>query len=301
MHSIIFGDNQFFGINHWSEDKAQQQAEKFQNLSAIIEVLDAAYDAGIRGFMFNTHDRVADICEHFRANRTRYPGLTLYPSLPYAHKYANLVNEKGLAEALKESLLRGSSAGQIMGSLLRGGKSIVTQDLIEAMKLLVDIELKMFRGLEIQAVFLQNIVTDLLVGLGTKEVFYEFYTHVKKRYCVEAGFNTMNMPMVAKCLAESGVAQPYICAAINKGSYLVNPSLVDVKHLMHKPNFKPIAMSIFASGSIRTKEAIEFILKMGDIQIVFGASSKAHVESTVRLICELRTANGYDTKNSIKD
>ena len=26
---IIFGDNQFFGINHMSEEKAQQLAEKF--------------------------------------------------------------------------------------------------------------------------------------------------------------------------------------------------------------------------------------------------------------------------------
>jgi len=31
LDRIIFGDNQFFGINHMSEDKAQALAEKFKD------------------------------------------------------------------------------------------------------------------------------------------------------------------------------------------------------------------------------------------------------------------------------
>ena len=69
MDRVIFGDNQFFGINHMSEDKAQAQAERFQSLSAIIDVIDSAYDCGIRGFRFNTHDRVAEIWRHMAEGR----------------------------------------------------------------------------------------------------------------------------------------------------------------------------------------------------------------------------------------
>ena len=43
LDRIIFGDNQFFGINHMSEDKAQALAEKFKDLKSIIEVMDIAY------------------------------------------------------------------------------------------------------------------------------------------------------------------------------------------------------------------------------------------------------------------
>ena len=68
MDKIIFGDNQFFGINHMSEEKAQAQAERFRDTKAIIRVIDAAYECGIHAFMFNTHDKVAEICDHFRAN-----------------------------------------------------------------------------------------------------------------------------------------------------------------------------------------------------------------------------------------
>jgi hypothetical protein len=54
---LIFGDNQFFGINHMSEEKAQALSELFAALPSIIRVIDDAYDAGIRDFMFTTHDR----------------------------------------------------------------------------------------------------------------------------------------------------------------------------------------------------------------------------------------------------
>ena len=48
MDRILFGDNQFFGVNHFSEEKARQQLARFKDTAAIVEVLDAAYDMGIR-------------------------------------------------------------------------------------------------------------------------------------------------------------------------------------------------------------------------------------------------------------
>ena len=73
MDRVLFGDNQFFGVNHMSEEKARAQAMRFQDLGAVIDVLDAAYQEGIRTFMCTTHDRVAEICDHFRANAAKYP------------------------------------------------------------------------------------------------------------------------------------------------------------------------------------------------------------------------------------
>ena len=56
MERVLFGDNQFFAINHLSEEKSRELAMKFQDIQAIIKVLDHAYDAGIRTFMCTTHD-----------------------------------------------------------------------------------------------------------------------------------------------------------------------------------------------------------------------------------------------------
>ena len=46
LDRVIFGDNQFFGINHMSEEKAQALAEKFYGLKPIMDVIDIAYECG---------------------------------------------------------------------------------------------------------------------------------------------------------------------------------------------------------------------------------------------------------------
>ena len=57
MERILFGDNQFFAVNHMSEEKARAQAIRFNNIQSIIEVIDDAYDAGINVFMCTTHEK----------------------------------------------------------------------------------------------------------------------------------------------------------------------------------------------------------------------------------------------------
>jgi hypothetical protein len=285
LEKVVFGDNQFFGINHMSEEKAQAQAERFKNVDAILRVVDTAYDCGIHAFMFNTHDRVAQLCDHFRANPHRYVDLRLYPSMPYAHKYANAVNEKGMVNALNESLLSGRPVRQALGTLLRGARSIINQDMIEAMKLLVDAEMKMFRGLNIGAIFLQNIVTDLLLGLGIKAIFVEFAKHVRSTYGVEPAFNTMNMPRTVEFLIECGIENPIVCSAINKIGYFMHPDKASYENAIATLSFRPMAMSILASGAVPPDDAVAYVAKLRNVRsIVFGASSKAHILQTKKLI-----------------
>ena len=41
MERILFGDNQFFAVNHISDEKSRAQAIRFKNDSAIIRTLDS--------------------------------------------------------------------------------------------------------------------------------------------------------------------------------------------------------------------------------------------------------------------
>ncbi len=288
MDRIIFGDNQFFGINHMSEDKAQLQAERFGDLSEIIKVIDIAYECGIHSFMFNTHDRVADICDHFRSRPSQYSDLRLYPSMPYAHKYADAVAQKGIFKALNDFVFANSSMSQATNMLYRGGKLVFTRDMMELMRLLVDAEMKMFRGLNVRVVFLQNIVTDLLLGMGVKECFIEFAEYIRTKYNAEVGFNTMNMPALVDFLLDCGFENPIVCSSINKIGYLMCPDRETYEYAIENKPFRPMAMSIMASGAIPPKEAIEYIVRQRNIRsIVFGASSKRNIEETKGLIDEL--------------
>ena len=287
MERILFGDNQFFGINHFSEEKARQQAMKFQDLRAILDVLQSALHAGVGGFMCTTHDTVGQIAGEVRDNPHKWQGFHFYPGMPYAHKYANAVTELGYLGALKKFI----PSGGMLDTLTRGTKAVVGKDIESVMAMLVDAEMKMFAGLETPVIFLQNVVTDLILGLGAPQVFASFAAYVKRRYNAEAGFFTMNLPKLLEALHSAGVENPIVCANVNKAGFRMSGGIEGYREAAAKYPARVIAMSVFASGGISAREAIEWVTNEPYVEsIVFGASSRGNIENTVALIREFDQA-----------
>ena len=281
MERILFGDNQFFGVNHMSEEKARAQSIKFQDVGAIVDVLDAAYDEGIRVFMCTTHERIRDICDHVRNNPGRYENFQFYPCMPYAYKYANAVTDYGMIGALKRFLPEDGA----IGAILKGGMSVARKDLQGLAELLIDAEMKMFDGLRTPVVFLQNVVTDLLLGLGFHEAFRIFAEHVKNRYDAEPGFITMNLPKLLDVLDALAIENPIVCANINKIGFRMCGGVAAYEKMIATRRFRPVAMSVFASGAIPPKEALEYVCRQANVRsIVFGASSRGNIRQTKQLI-----------------
>lgn len=281
MDRLLFGDNQFFGVNHMSEEKARAQSMRFQDTQSIIDVLDIAYAEGIKTFMCTTHDRIEAICDHVRDNPERYKDYAFYPCMPYAHKYANAMTEHGMLGAVKRFL---PDEG-FLDAALRGGMSLAKKDIEGVTTLLIDAEMKMFRGLNTPVIFLQNVVVDLLLGLKFKDAFRIFSNHVKTRYNAEPGFITMNMPMLLDVLDEVGVDNPIVCSNINKVGFRMCGGFDAYRKALEERRFRAIAMSVFASGAIPPKEAIQWIAEQPNIEsIVFGASSRGNIQSTRALV-----------------
>jgi hypothetical protein len=287
IDKIIFGDNQFFGINHMSQEKAQQLSEQFFDISNIYRIYDIAFDAGIRAVMLNSNDRAAIICDHFREFEKKYEDIRWYPSIPYPHKYANLVAEKGIIPAINEVLFKNNSTSDILGLMAKGGIALFSKDAMKVMQMLIDVEMKMFRGLDIKVVFLQNIITDLILGYGVREVFAGYCDHIRKKYKALPGLITQNMPYLKARLEEWGIGEVVICTSFNKIGYLMSPDVNS--YLAASRNNDPsvyqlMAMSTLASGAIPAKEAYAFINGQPIQSVVFGASSAGHIKETVELI-----------------
>ena len=284
MDRIFFGDNQFFGVNHMSEEKARQQAMRFQDTQAIIDVLDIVYDEGIRTFMCTTQDRMVDVCEHFRQHKNRYFGFKFYPCMPYAHKYANAVTEYGILGALQRFL----PSNNKIAAIWKGGLSVAKRDIEGIAELLIDSEMNMFRGLETPVIFLQNVVSDLLLGLGYKDSFRIFADHVKQKYHAEAGFITMNLPRMLNVLDELGMENPIVCCNINKIGFRMCGGIELYERTIATRKFRPIAMSVLASGALQPRAAIEYIAQQPNIEsIVFGASGRGNIKQTKQIIDQL--------------
>lgn len=286
MDKLLFGDNQFFGVNHMSEEKARAQAMRFQDIDAVQAVLDSAYAEGVTTFMCTTHDRIALVADHVRANPDRYPDMTFFPGMPYAHKYANAMTEDGPIGAIRRFL---PNEG-VIDAAWRGGRSLAKKDVEGIITLLVDAEMKMFAGLNTPVIFLQNVVVDLLLGLGFNDAFRIFADHVRNRYQAEPGFFTMNTPMLLDVLEAQGIENPVVCSNINKAGFRMSGGIEAYEKLLRERHFRPIAMSVFASGAIPPREAIQWVCELPRIEaIVFGASSRQNIRATRELVDEFWT------------
>lgn len=285
MERILFGDNQFFAVNHISDEKSRAQAIKFKDDESIIQTLDIARGASINTFMCTTHDRIANICDMIRANPEKYRSFKIFPCMPYAHKYANAVTDFGIAGALKEYV-----PGNFLGSLFKGGVAYLSKDYVSIMELLIDAEMKMFKGINTPVIFLQNVVTDLLLGLNMIEILIAFQKHVEKKYNAEAGFITMNMPLLLQKLEDNGIDNPIICSSINIAGFRMSGGKDLYETTLRTKKVRAIAMQVLAGGAINAKDAIEYICQLPNIEsILFGASSKANIIQTTNYIKEFDT------------
>ena len=282
MERILFGDNQFFAVNHISDEKSRAQSIRFKDDESIIKTLDIAMEKGVNTFMCTTHDRIANICDIIRANPAKYADYKIFPCMPYAHKYANAVTELGIAGTLKQYV-----PGNFIGSLFKGGVAYLAKDYLSIMELLIDAEMKMFKGIKTPVIFLQNVVTDLLLGLGMTEILVAFHKYVEKKYDAEAGFITMNMPMLLEKLEQAGIQNPIICSSINLAGFRMSGGKEAYEHVLKTKKVRAIAMQVLGGGAINPKEAIEYVCKLPNIEsIVFGASSSANITQTVNYINE---------------
>ena len=280
MERILFGDNQFFAVNHISDEKSRSQSIRFKEDSAIIRTLDYARDAGINTFMCTTHDRISNICDFIRANPEKYGDFKIFPCMPYAHKYANAVTELGIMGTLKEYV-----PGNFIGSLFKGGVAYLSKDYLSIMELMIDAEMKMFKGISTPVIFLQNVITDLLLGLRMKEILIAFHKYVRKKYNAEAGFITMNMPRLLQVLEEAGIENPIICSSINKVGFRMSGGKAVYEETLRTKKFRAIAMQVLAAGAVPPKEALEYVCSLPNIEsILFGASSRGNIHETASLI-----------------
>ncbi len=280
MDKVLFGDNQFFAVNHLSDEKSRAQAIRFKDDSAIIRVLDQAIEEGISTFMCTTHDRIANICEYMRNNPDKYRGFKIYPGMPYAHKYANAVTELGIIGTIKQYV-----PGNIFSTFAKGGMAYLSKDFLKLMEILIDAEMKMFKGISTPVIFIQNVIVDMILGLKAYDAFRAFDDYIRRKYNAEPGYITMNMPALLDALNSIGITNPIICTSINKIGFRMSGGIELYEKYLREKEFRPVAMQVLAAGALKPREAIEYLGNFPKIEsVLFGASSKEHIRETKELI-----------------
>lgn len=287
IDKVIFGDNQFFGINHRSQDKAEELSKHFSQLENILKVYDDAIECGVKAIMLNSNQKATEITEYFRNHKDKYGDIAWYPSIPYPHKYADMVNEQGLFPAISSAIFSNNSAMGVLGMIGKGASMVFTKDAMKMMEMLIDVEYKIFNGLDCKVLFLQNVITDLLLGYNIKEVFEHYCEYIHKKYNILPGFITLNMPYLKSKLEEWGIEDVVICSSINAVGFNMYPSKVKYEEVIaaNDPSkYQLMAMNVLVSGSISPKESFDYVNGLNIQSVVFGASSKGHIKSSAESV-----------------
>lgn len=276
---IILGDNQFFGINHFDIEKGAENKRLFDSTDKITAFLKDALNIGMDGFMINSNDDGFKIIsqESFKSIKE------IHYSIPYAHKYANMVNEEGMMSLFSHVMKNTSMISNITGGL----KLIAQRDIKHLIPLAVDLEVpkQLPKG---SYVYLQNIITDLVMGLGRHDLLAQFITSVQKKG-YKPGIVTLNPIMLNEALLKQEVdtSDMIMCFNINDAGFNVFPNKSEVESFAKASHpFKKMGMSIFSSGAGNIPQSIKYVKSLNLDYVVFGTSKMINLQKNLEAFDE---------------
>lgn len=130
------------------------------------------------------------------------------------------------------------------------------------------------------------MIVDLLMGLGTDEIFVHYVNYIKEKYNASPGFITMNLPKMVDLCERLDIENPIICSSINKiGFRMSGSNEIYEDYLNSDKEFRPMAMQCLAAGALKPEEAMEYVCRFPKIEsVLFGASSRAHIQQIKDLV-----------------
>ena len=281
---MILGHNPFIGVDHLSQERGRERATRFADPRAIESLVDDALELGVDAMMVSTHRRVRDLLEVLAVNERARRTLRFYPMIPYAQGYVRRANEIGLVRLVQEALLEAAASAH-PSRLLKTALDLARGRPWAALGPLIDAELRPFRPFRVEAICLHNVLTDLLLGYGSRQIFAFFDRYTRARFGVRPAYVTLNYPMLAQRLASWGLSRPLIVTSFNKLGFQMNPSRQACEQELPADRNDVVAMSIFAAGLIPPAEAADYLRSLPRIEsVVFGASSREHLEETRELL-----------------
>jgi hypothetical protein len=288
LDRLLLGHNQFFGVNHMSTSKGIATEQYFSKIENVIEIIRYAYSKGAKGLMLSTHSRAQEIADAIRMDPELSKNLNLYILLPYIAKYVRMANEKGIVKMVSDTLSQASWAERFSIGLT-AGMGIIKKDHFSILKALIDIEMLMFKGLNIKAIFLHNSLTDLAVALEMVDIVNFFNEHIKNHYKAVPAYCTLSSGLVLKFFNKNKIENPILMAPFNPIGFQMSPSKEICEYTLRTIPNQTIAMSILAAGFVKPVQAVSYLKNLPEIKsVVVGASSKAHIDDTFKVLGELQ-------------
>jgi hypothetical protein len=145
------------------------------------------------------------------------------------------------------------------------------------------IELNIFKGLNIQSVYLHNSLSDMIASLNLVEAHAIFNNFVKHSIKSEPGICTLNTSMQINWLDSLGIEAPLLMAPFNPIGHQMSPNRIINESVLKNTRARVVAMSIFASGNVPPEEAFTYIKGLGIQSMIIGTSNIDHLKKNIEI------------------
>ena len=270
----ILGDNQFFGVNHYDIDKGDKTKNLFNTNESIIRFIESSIKLGLSGFMINSNSRGYQITEALSKNVKH----EIHYSVPYPHKFASMVNEGGMLMLLNYVLNKSS----FKSLFLHLPQFLITRNIKYILPLILELEIpkNLKKG---SYVYLQNIVTDLLLGMKRYDLIEAFCKSILNKGYLP-GLITLNPVLLGKIFSNFEInlqSKIIICFNINDRGFNVFPNLESVENFIFQESlYRKMGMSILSSGGIKNIQvSLNYIKKLPLDYVVYGSSNLENIKT----------------------
>jgi hypothetical protein len=175
---LILGHNQFLGISHISDERSREREKKFSDVKNIYNIVEKAVDLGYKGMILETHPRMLEFIEYYKKNKTFE--IEFYLQLPFIQGYIQKMNEQGLNGLILQIVKQGGLK-TVSTSILKDIVSFIKKDYISIGISFLPFEIEPFKDINIKAVLLHNVITDLLLSLRMSNALQEFSSFVEEK------------------------------------------------------------------------------------------------------------------------
>jgi hypothetical protein len=277
---LILGHNQFIGISHISEEKSREKERQFSKVENIYRIVETASDLGYKNMIIETHPKMLDFINYYEKNQTF--DMNFYLQVPYVQGYIQTINERGIQGFALDTIKKSGiiTTGHIA---LKGALGVLMKDYSSIAYSVLKLEISPFTKVNIKAVMLHNVMTDLFLSLEAQDAFSDFISNIKK-LGLDYGFVTLNFPLLTHRFKDWEIPSPIIMTPVNPRGFDMNPSITAVSDALRQYDGDIIAMNILGGGAFPLQESQTFLNSFQNIKYcVIGASSYNHLKENKKI------------------
>jgi hypothetical protein len=279
---LILGHNQFIGISHTSEERGIELQKKFYDASSIYKVVEIAASMGYKNMIIETHPKMLEFLEYYLKSQTF--DMNFYLQVPHIQGYIQKMNENGISGLFKD-LVQRDGIKNLSSMALKNVINFAKKDYFSIASSALQLEVSPFLDVNIKALLLHNVSTDLFLSLQVSNAFTEYDNYVKDNLQLRVGFTTLNFQLFKKSFEKWNMGTPLVMTPINPKGFDMNPSRECVEQSIKNFPGEIIAMNILGGGAFPVNDAHIYLDNFKNIRYcVVGASSREHLKELIETL-----------------